>query len=95
MASNVPKTYITLNRNLISKELIGFLHEQNMELFLTVIKKEAEIFRFLLLVYGATISRFPLLNILASGKNIPVSVLGIVDCNSNLAEDNRKHVAWK
>ena len=90
MERNVTKTYITHNRNLISKELIDVIREQKM-IILEMIKKEAEIFRLLFLGDGATISRFPLLNILASGKNIPVSVLGIVDCNSNLAEGNKKH----
>ena len=45
-----------------------------------MIKKEAEIFPLLFLGDGATISRCPLLNILDSGENIPVSVLEIVDC---------------
>ena len=40
-----------------------------------MIKKEAEISGLLFLVDGATISRFPLLNIMASAKNIPVVVL--------------------
>ena len=39
---------------------------------------------------GATISRCPLLNILDSAKNIPVSVLKIVDCQGHLADDNKK-----
>ena len=90
MERNVTKTYITHNRNLISKELIDVIREQKM-IILEMIKKKAEIFRLLFLGYRATISRFPLLNILNYGKNIPVSVLGIVDCNSNLAEGNKKH----
>ena len=55
-----------------------------------MIKKEAEIFRLLFLGYGATISRCPWLNILASGKNIPVAVLEIVDCQGHLADVNKK-----
>ena len=43
-----------------------------------MIKKEGEIFGLLFLGDGATISRRPLLNILASGENIPVAVL--VNC---------------
>ena len=42
---------------------------------LVMIKKEAEISGLLLLGDGATILRCPLLNILASAKNIPVTVL--------------------
>ena len=46
---------------------------------LEMIKKEAEIFRLLFLVDGVTISICPLLNIMASGGNISVDVLEIVD----------------
>ena len=55
-----------------------------------MIKMEAEIFGLLFLGDGATISRFPLLNILAYAKNIPVAVLEIVDCHGHLADDNKK-----
>ena len=44
-----------------------------------MIKKEAKIFGLLFLGDGATFSRCPLLNILDSAKNIPASVLEIVD----------------
>ena len=46
-----------------------------MKMNLAIIKKEAEIFGLLVLGDGATISRCPLLNILAYDKNIPVAVL--------------------
>ena len=57
---------------------------------LAMIKKEAEIFGLLFLGDGATISRFPLLNILVSAKKIPVNVLESVDCRGHLAERNKK-----
>ena len=44
-----------------------------------MIKKESERFGLLFLGDGAKISRFPLLNIMDSGKNIPVVVM----CNSS------------
>ena len=59
-----------------------------------MIKKEAEIFGLLFLGDGATISRFPLLNIIDSAKNIPVSVLEIVDCQVHLAEGNKKEATF-
>ena len=62
------KTYITTNRKLISKELLDVIHEQNMKMNLSMIKKEAEIFGLLFLGDGDTISRCPLLNILTSAK---------------------------
>ena len=77
LSRNVLKTYIPSNRKLISKELLDVIHEQNMKRNLAMIKKEAEIFGLLFLGDGATISRCPLLNILASAKNIPVDVLEI------------------
>ena len=39
---------------------------------------------------GATFSRIPLLNILVSGKNLPVSVLELVDCQGVLADGGEK-----
>ena len=45
---------------------------------LAMIKKEIEIFKLLFLGDGVTISRCPMLNILDSGKNIPVAILEIV-----------------
>ena len=55
-----------------------------------MIKKEAEIFGLLFLGDGATISRCPLLNILASTKNIPFAVLENVDCQGHLSGGNKK-----
>ena len=56
-----------------------------------MIKKEADIFGLLFLGDGATISRCPLLNILASAKNIPVAVLEIVYFQGHLARVNKKY----
>ena len=91
LASNVSKTYITSNRNLIYKEVLGVIHKQNTKRNLAIIKKEARIFRLLFLVDGATISGCPLLNIMDYGKKIPVSVLEIVDCQVHLADGNKKY----
>ena len=55
-----------------------------------MIKNKAYIFWLSFLGDGATISRFPLLNIMASGENIPVAVLEIVDCHGHLADGNKK-----
>ena len=40
---------------------------------------------------GATISRISLLNILVSGKNHPVAVLQLVDCQGHLADVGEKY----
>ena len=61
-----------------------------MKINLAMIKKKSEIFELLFLGDGATISRCPLLNILASEKNIPVSVLEIVDCQGHLDDGYKK-----
>ena len=58
---------------------------------LEIIKKEAEILGMLFLGDGATISGYPLLNILDSGENIPVAVLEIVYCQVHLADGNKKY----
>ena len=75
LASNVSKTDKPHKRNLIYKELLGGIHEQNTKSNLEMIKNEAEIFRLLFLGHGTTISRCQLLNIMVSGENIPVAVL--------------------
>ena len=54
-------------------------------------KTEAEIFGFLFLGDGAIISRCPLLNILASSKNITFDVLGAVDCQGYLDDGKREY----
>ena len=54
-----------------------------------MIKREADIFRLLFLGDGATISRFPLSNIMCYAKNIPVAVLEIVDCQGHLSQGNK------
>ena len=62
-----------------------------MKIKLAMIKDKADILGLLFLGGGATISRCPLLNILASGKNIPLSVLDIVYCQGDLSEGNNKY----
>ena len=94
LSRNVLKTYIPPNRNLISKELLGVIHEENMKRNLTMIKKEADIFGLLFLGDRATISRCPLLNILCSAKNIPVAVLEIVDFQGHLSLGNKKDATF-
>ena len=44
-----------------------------------------------MLGYGATISRCPLLDIMASGKKHTIFVMGIVDCKGNLTDGNKKY----
>ena len=75
----VSKCYQPPNRNLISKDLLDVIHDQNMERNLSLIKKESDIFGLLFLGDGDNISRIPQLNILVSGNNIIVAVLEIVD----------------
>ena len=59
-----------------------------------MIRKEAEIFGLLFLGDGATISRCPLLNILFSEKNIPFSVMEIIDSQGHLADGNKKDATF-
>ena len=67
------------------------IQDQDMERNLSLIEKESEIFGLLFLGDGATISRVPLLNILFSGKNLPVSVLELVDCQVHLEDGGIKN----
>ena len=69
LEKNVSKFYQPPNRKLISKDLLYVIHDQNKQRNLSMIKKEADIFRLLFSDGGATISRTPLLKILASGKH--------------------------
>ena len=94
LSRNVLKTYIPPNRKLIPKELLDVIHEQNMKRNLAMIKKESDIFGLLFLGDGTTISRCPLLDILASAKNIPVAVLEIVDYQGHLARGYKKDATF-
>ena len=89
LAINVSKCYQPPNRKLISKDIFDVIHDQNMERNLRLIKKESEIFGLLFLGDGATISRVPLLNILVSGKNLPLAVSELVDCQGHLADGGK------
>ena len=62
-----------------------------MERNLSPIEKDSEIFGLFFLGDGATISRVPLLNILVSGKNLPVAVLELVDCQVHLSDGGIKN----
>ena len=75
----VSKSSQPLNRNMISKDILDVIHDQNMERNLSLIKKESDIFGFLFLGDGATIFRIPLLEILISGKELLVAILWLVD----------------
>ena len=56
------------NRNIISKNILDVIHDQNIQRKLVMIKKEADIFGLLFLCDDSTISITPLLKILVSGK---------------------------
>ena len=86
LARTVSKSYQSPNRNLISKDILDVIHDQNMEKNLSLIEKEYDIFELLFLGDGATISRVPLFNILVSGGGLPVSVLELVDCKVHLVD---------
>ena len=94
LARTVSKCYQPPNRKLISKDILDVIHNQNMERNLSLVEKESEIFGLLFLGDGATISRVPLLNILVSGKNIPVAVLELVDCQGHLADGGTKNTSF-
>ena len=90
MARAVSKCYQPPNRKLISKDLLDVIHDNNTERNLSLIEKESDIFGLIFLADGATISIIPILNILVSGKNLPVAVLELVDCQSHLADGGEK-----
>ena len=75
LAITVSKSYQPPNKNLISKDILDVIHDQNMESNLSLIKSGSDIFGLLFLGDGATISRISLLKMLVSGKNLPVSIL--------------------
>ena len=72
---NVSKCYQPPNRKYIFKDLLDVINDQNTERNLSLIERKADIFGLLFLGDCAIIYRVPLLNILVSGKNLPVSVL--------------------
>ena len=67
LARNVSKFYQPPNRNIISKDLLDVIHDQNTERNLISIQKESDIFGLLFVGDSATISKIPLLNIFVPG----------------------------
>ena len=90
LARTVSRCYQLSNRKFISKYLLDVIHYQNMESNLSLIKKGSDVFGLLFLGDGATISSVPLLNILVSGKHLPVSILELVDCQGHLTDGGEK-----
>ena len=58
------ESYQHPNRNLIPKDILDVIHDQNMEMKLILIRKESDILGLLCLGDGVTIYRTPLLNML-------------------------------
>ena len=79
LARTVSNSYQPPNRKLISNDILDVIHDQNTERNLSLIKTGSNIFGFLFLCEGTTISIILLLNILDSGKNLIVIVLELVD----------------
>ena len=86
----VSKSYQPPNRKLIYNDILGVIYDHNMERNLSFIKIESDLFGFLFIVDGATISIIPLLKFLVSVKNLPASVLELVDCQGHLSDDGEK-----
>ena len=68
LAINVSKCYQHSNRKVISKDILGVIHDHNMESNLSLIIKDYDILGLLFIDDGATIPIIPLLNILVSRK---------------------------
>ena len=75
LARNMSKGYQPPNRDLISKDLLDVIHDQNMERNLILISEESDIFGLLFLGDGSTISRIPLLNKLVSEKSFSICII--------------------
>ena len=74
MERYVSKVYNAPNRNIIFKDLLYVIHDQNIQRNLSMRNKESENLGLLFIGDGATISRTSLLNISVSAQNIPVKV---------------------
>ena len=72
---NMSKGYQNIKRKRIPKDIMDKIHDKNTESNLILIKKESYIFGLLFIGDGAIMSRTPMLNILVSGKKIPVDIL--------------------
>ena len=90
LAKTVSKSHQPPNINILYMDLLGVIHDQNMERNLSLIKKESDIFGFLFLGDGATFSRIPLLKKLVSGRNLTVSLLELVDFQGHLADGRKR-----
>ena len=62
------------------------IHDQNMEKNLSLIYKEIDIFGFLFIGDGATISKITTIDHIGFRKNLPVAALELVDCQGHLID---------
>ena len=90
LSRTVSKSYQPPNGKLVYKNILGVIHDPNMERNLSLIKKESDIFGFLFIGDGATISIIPLLNILVSGGVIPISVSELFDFQGHIIDGGEK-----
>ena len=68
MSIKLSKCYKPPNINYIYKDILDVIHDQNVVRNLILIKTDSDIFVLLFLGDVATTSKYPLLNILVSGK---------------------------
>ena len=90
LSINLSKVYNNPRRNLISRDLLDVIHNQNMQSKLIMINSK-QIFWFSFGGGGAKISRYRLLKLFILSKNISVVLLDIVDCQGHLAGGGGKY----
>ena len=90
----MPASYKPPTAKAVRTELLDLNHARYMERNIQELEKEADVFGLAFLGDGATVKRMLLLNVLASGKNAPATVLEIVDCTGHLSNGGKKDASF-
>ena len=91
---NSSSKYVPPNRNIISGELLESIYKTQRDETRGLLLESAKTFGLAIFGDGATITKVPLMNILAAGVHEPHGLLDIIDCTDHMAEGGVKDAAY-
>ena len=86
MAKSAPNDYSPLKRNIVGGPLLDTTYQNGLERDFWALLADADSHGLGIMGDAATIAKKPLANVLATGFNVPVMVICIVDCTKQLLE---------
>ena len=90
----ISTTYTPPDRNKVGGVLLGMLHDTYHEKCMKLLRDNGLLFGVTCFGDGVTFKTVPLVNMLASGVQIPAATLDIADCTNHVAEGSLKDVPY-